>query len=88
MFIGEVEGKVVSTVKSPGFDGVPLLVVRLIEKGKKAGLTVAADSTGQANFGDFVYLVGSKEAARILAKPFVPADAAIVGFIDDYNEEL
>ena len=88
MYTGEVSGSVVSTVKSPGLEGVPLLVVRLIENGVKTDLIVAADSTRQAGVGDFVYLVGAKEASRTFRKPFIPADAAIVGFIDDYNEEL
>ena len=88
MYTGEVSGTVVSTVKAPGLEGVPLLVVRLIENGKKTKLIIAADSTRQAGIGDFVYLIGSKEASSIFRKPLVPVDAAIVGFIDHYNEEL
>ena len=88
MYTGEVAGTVVSTVKAPGLEGIPMLIVRRIEKGKKAGLIVAADATRQAGIGDFVYLIGSKEAARMFRKDLVPADAAIVGFIDQYNEEL
>ncbi|MCL2220778.1 MAG: ethanolamine utilization protein EutN [Oscillospiraceae bacterium] len=88
MYTGEVSGTVVSSVKSEGLEGVPLLVVRLIENGKKTKLIVAADATRQAGSGDFVYLIGSKEASRVFRQPLVPADAAIVGFIDSYNEEL
>jgi len=88
MYTGEVSGRVVSTVKSPGLEGVPILVVRLIENGKKTGLVVAADVTRQAGPGDFVYMIGSREASRIIRKPHVPIDVAIVGFIDNYNEEL
>lgn len=87
MITGEVAGKIICTVKSPGLTGIPLLAVRLIQNGKKAGLIVAADATGQAGPGDFVFLVGSKEASAIFRKPHVPADCAIVGFIDSYNEE-
>ncbi|MCL2563030.1 MAG: ethanolamine utilization protein EutN [Oscillospiraceae bacterium] len=88
MYTGKVEGTVVATVKSPGLEGIPLLVVRVIENGKEKGRIIAADSTRQAGTGDFVYLIGSREAGRMFRKPLVPADAAIVGFIDDYNEEL
>ena len=88
MYTGEVSGTVVSSVKSPGLEGVPLLVVRLIENGQKTKLVVAADSTRQAGLGDFVYMIGSKEASRMFRAPLVPADVAIVGFIDNYNEEL
>jgi len=88
MYTGEVSGRVVSTIKSPGLEGMPLLVVRLIENGEKTKLITAADVTRQAGPGDFVYLIGSREASRITRKPLVPIDAAIVGFIDKYNEEL
>ncbi|MCL2368301.1 MAG: ethanolamine utilization protein EutN [Oscillospiraceae bacterium] len=88
MYTGEVAGTVVSSVKDPGLEGIPLLLVRLIENGKKKGLIVAADATRQAGQGDYVYLIGSREASRMFRKPLVPADAAVVGFIDDFNEEL
>ena len=88
MYIGEVVGKVVSTVKEEGLDNVPLLVVHLIEKGKKTKMIVAADSTRQAGRGDFVYLIGSKEAGRVFRTSRTAADAAIVGFIDSYNLQL
>ena len=88
MYTGEVAGRVVSTVKDPGLDGIPMLLVRRIENGKKTGLVVAADATRQAGLGDFVYLIGSKEASRMFRKPLVPVDVAIVGFIDQYNEKL
>ena len=59
-----------------------------MENGKEAGLIVAADQTRQAGMGDFVYMIGSKEAARIFRVKRIPVDVAIVGFIDTYHEEL
>ena len=88
MYTGVVAGSVVATVKDSALEGVPLLVVQKIEHGKKAGLLVAADQTRQAGPGDFVYLIGFKEAARIFRVKRIPVDAAIVGFIDTYHEEL
>lgn len=85
MYTGEVVGCVVATVKEVGLENIPLLVVQLIEKGKKTKMIVAADATRQAGRGDFVYLIGSKEAGRMFRKKLTPADAAIVGFIDTYN---
>ena len=86
MYIGEVVGTVVATVKEPGLENIPLLVVQQIENGKKTKMIVAVDSTRQAGKGDFVYLIGSKEAGRVFReRKLVPADAAIVGFIDSYN---
>ena len=88
MYTGTVIGTVTATVKEENLQGIPLLVVKLIENGKEAGTIVAADSTRQAGHGDFVYLIGYKEAARMFRKNYTPIDAAIVGFIDTYNEEL
>ena len=88
MYTGKVVGTVVATVKVPNLEGVPLLIVRLIENGEPKNIIVAADSTRQAGRGDFVYLIGSKEAAKMFRTFSPAADAAIVGFIDDYREEL
>ena len=88
MYTGVVAGSVVATVKDSALEGIPLLVVRKMENGKEAGLIVAADQTRQAGMGDFVYMIGSKEAARIFRVKRIPVDVVIVGFIDTYHEEL
>ena len=81
-------GSVVSTVKDEALTGIKLLLVQMIEDGVPGKVIVAADQTRQAGRDDFVYLIGSKEAALIFRKGMVPADAAIVGFIDEYNENI
>ncbi len=86
MYTGRVVGSVVSTVKDEGLSGIKLLLVQTIENGKPGKTIVAADQTRQAGNDDFVYLIASKEASLIFRKGMVPADAAIVGFIDEYNE--
>lgn len=86
MYTGEIVGRVVATVKESNLEGIPLLVVHLIENGEKTKMVVAADSTRQAGPGDFVYMIGSKEAARMFRKELTPVDVAIVGFIDSYND--
>lgn len=88
MYTGIVTGKVISTVKEENLMNIPLLVVRKIENGQEKGLIVAADSTRMAGEEDYVYLIGSKEAARVFRKEFTPVDAAIVGFIDSYREHM
>lgn len=88
MYTGVVVGSVVATVKDPALESVPLLLVRKIENGREGALIVAADQTGQAGMGDHIYMIGSKEAARIFRRGNIPVDVAIVGFIDTYNEEL
>ena len=88
MDIGEVVGTVGATVQEPTRENTPRLLVQLIEKGKKTKMIVAADSTRQAGKGDFVYMIGSKEAGRMFRTKRTPADSAIVGFIDSYNVQL
>ena len=48
MYIGEVVGCVVASVKEERLENIPLLVVQLIEKGVKTKMIVAADATRQA----------------------------------------
>ena len=90
MYTGKVIGSVVSTIKDEGLKGVKLLVVQVIENGEPTRVIIAGDATRPAGTGDFVYLIGSKEASLIFREKDVkvPCDAAIGGFIDDFNEEL
>ena len=74
MYAGIVAGSVVATVKQPGLENIPLLIVQKIENGKEPDLIVAADQTGQAGPGDHGYMIGSKEAARIFRRPRARAD--------------
>ena len=86
MYTGKVVGTVVSTQKYESLKSIKLMVVETIENGKPAKLIVAADATRQAGIGDFVYLIGSKEAALLFRQKMTPVDAAIAGFIDVYSE--
>ena len=88
MYMGKVLGSVVCTVKDSSLDGIKLLVVQKIENGQPTGLIVSADGTRQAGVGDFVYLIGSKEAALpFLELERIPVDSSIVGFIDSINDK-
>ena len=88
MFTGKVEGTVVASVKDPVLSGIKLLLVRLTENGKPGNLVVAGDATRQAGEGDFVTMIGAKEAALMFGDVKPPCDIAITGFIDDYNVEV
>ena len=88
MYTGRVIGSIVATIKDSNVMNIPFLAVRLIENGKEKGIVIAADSTRLAGVGDFVNMIGSKEAARMFRKQNTPVDVAIVGFIDHYNEKL
>lgn len=85
MYTGTVIGTVVATKKYETLSGIKLLVVETIENGKPSKVIIAADATRQAGFGDFVYLIGSKEASLLFRQKLVPVDAAIAGFIDTYD---
>jgi ethanolamine utilization protein EutN len=83
MYLGIVKGTVVAERKASGLEGKKILLVQPVdEHGKPNGDVQAAIDTVQAGEGDFVYLVGSREAALALEPWFVPVDAAIVGIVD------
>jgi ethanolamine utilization protein EutN len=83
MYLGIVTGTVVAERKAAGLEGKKILLVQPVHEHKKAvGDVQAAVDTVQAGVGDFVYLVGSREAALALEPWFVPVDAAIVGIVD------
>jgi len=84
MYLGEVVGTVVATQKVENLQGRTFLLVQPLDENRrpKGDKEVAVD-TVQAGVGDFVFLVGSREAALALDPSFVPVDAAIVGIVDD-----
>ena len=84
MQLARVVGTVVATVKSPGLDGVALLIVQPLDRGLApvGGTVVAADAVQMAGPGELVYIVAAREAALAMPEPFVPVDHAIVGIVD------
>lgn len=86
MYLGKVIGTVVAERKMRDLEGKKLLLVQPLDEDRKPmGEKEVAVDTVQAGPGDFVYLVGSREAALALDPSFVPVDAAIVGIIDDLH---
>ncbi len=83
MFLGKIVGTAVATIKSPGLEGVKLLLVQPVNKflEPSGNLQVAADAT-QAGYGDVVILVRAREAALALETTFVPVDLAAIGVVD------
>lgn len=70
-------------MKTPTLLGVKLLVVRQIVNGLEKGLIIACDGTRQAGVGDYVYMIGRKEAALMLdLQNPPPSDITIAGIID------
>jgi ethanolamine utilization protein EutN len=84
MQLARVIGTVVATIKSPGLDGVKLLVIQPLDRQLKpvGGQLVAADAVHMAGPGSIVYFVAAREAAQAMPDPFVPVDHAIVGIVD------
>jgi len=83
LYLGEVIGTVVATRRYPGLEGIKMLVVQPLDDMRKpSGRPEVAVDTVQAGPGDFVWLVGSREAALALEESFVPVDAAIVGIVE------
>jgi len=84
MQLGRVIGTVVASVKDPGIEGVPLLIVQPLDRERRPSGRpfVAADALRMAGPGDLIYWVGAREAAQALEETFAPVDHAIVGIVD------
>jgi ethanolamine utilization protein EutN len=84
MQLARVIGTVVATVKTPGLDGVRLLVIQPLDRELRpaGGQLVAADAVHMAGRGELVYFVAAREAAEAMPNKFVPVDHAIVGIVD------
>jgi microcompartment protein CcmK/EutM len=77
MHFARVTGTVVSTAKVPSWRGQRLLVI------EPTGKRVVAIDLVSAAPGQRVFWVRGREAANALPDPDNPADAAIIGIIDD-----
>ena len=88
MQLARVVGEIVSSVKDPNLNGVPLLVLQPIDTaGEPAGRTlVALDSVG-AGIGEHVFFVRGREAAFPFLPAEPPADATVIGIVDHWNVE-
>ncbi|MBI6547050.1 MAG: EutN/CcmL family microcompartment protein [Cyanobacteria bacterium NC_groundwater_1444_Ag_S-0.65um_54_12] len=83
MFVAEVIGTLVASVKDPALTGVKLLIVQpLDEAGKPAGSPLIATDMIGIGTGERAFCVLGREAALSLANPSAPVDAGIVGIVD------
>jgi ethanolamine utilization protein EutN len=82
--LARVVGTVVATIKTPGLEGVKLLVIQPLDRQLRPSGTqvVAADAIHMAGPGELVYFVAAREAAQAMPNTFVPVDHAIVGIVD------
>jgi len=87
MKIARVTGSVVCTVKTESLEGVILLLIQPLDDDlNEAGMPIVACDTVQAGPGDFVIYEGGREAAMALKNAFNPADAAVIGIIDQFDQ--
>ncbi len=84
MQLARVIGTVVATIRTPGLEGVKLLVIQPLDRRQQpvGSQLVAADAVHMAGPGELVYFVAAREAALAMPEPFVPVDHAIVGIVD------
>ena len=84
MFLGRVIGCLWATAKNPSLEGLRFLWVQpltpeLQNTGKRI---ICLDSTG-AGAGELIYWVRGREASMPFLPRQVPADATIVGIVDE-----
>jgi ethanolamine utilization protein EutN len=86
MQLGRVVGTVVVNMKNATLDGVTLLLVQPMSTAREpiGRVIVAADSVG-AGVGQEVFFVRGKEASFPFYPIEVPADAGIVGIVDNWH---
>ena len=84
MHFARVVGTVVCTVKVPAWRGHRLLLMQPTDPhGEAQGRTLVAVDLVSAAPGQRVFYVRGREAANALPDTDNPADAAIVGIVDD-----
>ena len=85
MKLGRVVGTVVSTINSPAFDDLTLLVCDLLDPGLEpaGGYLIAVDTVG-AGAGEIVLLLDEGNSARqVLRSPAAPIRTVVVGIVDE-----
>ena len=86
MYLGRVIGRVVATQCLEDLSGERFLLVRpLDERGDDAGEVVVACDAVNSGPGDLVHVCDGREATLALARPFVPVDATVVGYVEEFE---
>ena len=89
MFLAEVVGNVVATVKDPGLSGRKLLVIQPIAaSGAPSGSRIIAVDGVGVGVGERVFYARGREASFPFLPDHVPTDAGIVGKIDATDEQI
>ncbi|HEX6885836.1 MAG TPA: EutN/CcmL family microcompartment protein [Planctomycetota bacterium] len=84
MQLARVLGRMVATRRVAGLEGVALQWIQpLDERGEPAGRALVACAVVSSGPGDLVHFVDGREGALACPRPFVPVDAAILGFVEE-----
>jgi len=84
MQLARVLGRLVATRRVAGLEGVALQWIQpLDERGEPAGRALVACAAVSSGPGDLVHFVDGREGALACPRPFVPVDAAILGFVEE-----
>lgn len=79
-----VRGTVVASHVVQGFEGRKFVWIEpLDDTGQPSDRLLVAVDTTQSGLGNHVFFVRAREAAEALENPFCPADAAVLGIIDE-----
>lgn len=88
MQLARVLGRVVASQRVEGLEGVPMQWIQpLDESGAPAGPARVACAVISSGPGDLVHFVDGREGALACPRPFVPVDAAILGFVEQATAE-
>jgi ethanolamine utilization protein EutN len=83
MFVAEVVGTLVASVKDPSLEGIKLMLVQPLDAaGKPKGQPLVATDMIGIGVGERAFCVLGREAALSLPDTFAPVDAGIVGIVD------
>ncbi len=83
MKLARVKGKVICTIKDPQLEGVKLRIIEPVDNtGKPLGSPIVAADSVSAGDGELVWWVTAREATYCLLDKKIPADAAIIGIVD------
>jgi ethanolamine utilization protein EutN len=83
MKLAIVKGNVVCTIKDPQLHGVTLRMIQPVDRdGKSQGDPIVAADVVSAGEGQLVWWIAAREATYALKGKKIPADAAIVGIVD------
>ena len=88
MYLGRVIGRVVATRKSPGLEGVRLVIVEPLDEQRAAcAPSVVACDAVHAGPGDIVHVCDGRESTLALPVSFVPVDATVVGHVEQFDHQ-